>query len=229
MKDATQVEWIAYTGHPELSTTEGGACLADAGPVAVSVVDNSAGNMMQISPEVVATMLRGLRIGLPDGAAVGTVIAALREPDADVPPPLFFTAKPQLDAVLRAPLYRHRLGCVHCVYMPNVRLQRRRFSGVLWKPLFDSLSVHVFSVTDSYDTNDELLVLNLVDDPVHAASQSILLLTGEFPRLRRTRIIGQCPNGLDDASHIILRHPFEVLGNRLADDDPISSHRVSVP
>ena len=84
-------------------------------------------------------------------------------------------------------------------------------------------------MTDPDDADDELLVVDFVDDSIHAASESILLLTAEFLRLRRARIIGQVPNGPDDASYILLRYPVKVLGDRLADDDPISSHRVSVP
>ena len=46
------------------------------------------------------------------------------------------------------------------------------------KPLIkiDSLSVDIPPVSDSYDANNELLVLNLVNDPIPAAAKPVLFL-----------------------------------------------------
>jgi hypothetical protein len=45
-------------------------------------------------------------------------------------------------------------------------------------------------MSDPDDTHNENVILNLIQDPIDAAPQAVLLRSAELPRLRRSRIVG---------------------------------------
>jgi hypothetical protein len=75
-------------------------------------------------------------------------------------------------------------------------------------------SVHVLAVSDFDDAHNKNVVSDFVEHPVDAASEPVLLRSGELSGLWRPWIVGQGSNGRHDPLDIPLGNGIEILWNR---------------
>jgi len=86
-------------------------------------------------------------------------------------------------------------------------------------------AVDIFAVADLHDKDDEFLVLNRIDDPVIAFTDTIqILFPGEFLDALRTRIVLQGFHALDEAFLDHWGEGPELASGRWCEEDRIG-HR----
>jgi hypothetical protein len=110
-------------------------------------------------------------------------------------------------------IIQHRFGAGARVELPAERGLRRTRS-----------SVDVAAMTDLEDRDSEVLVLNLVQDAVPPLSNPKQIVAGELLAARRPRLTGQPLYPRRNASPVLRGKPFELLGRRRLDQQPIACH-----
>lgn len=79
-------------------------------------------------------------------------------------------------------------------------------------------------MTDLYDRDNECVICNLEEDSIDALPQAEALLSREFLRACRPRVICQAVDSSENTGYILFWYSTYVLGNRFLEDDPISGH-----
>ena len=113
---------------------------------------------------------------------------------------------------------------------------RRRPSNALHKHLRSNmlqavvrfLPVYISSVPGSHDAYNQLLILDLIHNPVGSTSEPVFLFSGKFPGLRWSRIFSKISDSLNYSLHVFLRDPIKVFVYRLSDQNSIACHHASV-
>ena len=82
-------------------------------------------------------------------------------------------------------------------------------------------------MTDLEDDNSEVMVLNLVQDAVLPLPDPKQIVAREFFAARWPRLTRQAPHPRHDAPPVFLWKPFELLGRRWLDQQPIACHGVA--
>lgn len=92
------------------------------------------------------------------------------------------------------------------------------------------VAIDALSMANLDDVHDEPVVFNSVHDAVLALTDSIAILAGELLATRRARVVTELRDPPYDTLAVLLAgNGLDLLHGRGFDQNPISSHYVSVP
>lgn len=87
-----------------------------------------------------------------------------------------------------------------------------------------SCSIDITSMADLDHHHDQTIVLDFVQDAIHALADAIPLLRGQFACLRRARVVGKAGDAGQNPCHMLFGNGTQIPGHGTLEDDLKSCH-----